>query len=65
MKLTTARVDQGPDYTSSPLTIGDRWITWPEHGTPPTIPSTITISSLTTQSPRKTATNIKIPTLNG
>ena len=65
MKLTKAKLSLGPDYTSSPLTIGDRWLTWPEQGTPPTIPSTLLTSTETTQSPYEYPTIMKIPTLKG
>ena len=65
MKVTRARLDLGADYTLSPLTVGDRWLTWPEKGTPPTIPSTLQISSLTTPPPSHTTSLMRIPTLNG
>ena len=65
MKVAKDRLDLGPDYTLSPLTVGDRWLTWPEHGTPPTIPSTLQISSLTTPPPSEIPLLMRIPTLNG
>ena len=65
IKSTTAKVNLGKDYTSSPLTIGDRWLTWPKRGTPPTIPSTIFTSSTTTQSPYNHRPILSIPSLNG
>ena len=55
----------GTDYTSSPLTIGDRWLTWPKRGTPPTIPSTIFTSSTTTHSPYNDQPIVAIASLNG
>ena len=66
MKLTKARLDLGPDYTSSPLTVGDRWLTWPDQGTPPTLdPSTLQIASITTESSLESPAILKIPTLKG
>ena len=65
MKLTKEKLSLGPDYTSSPLTVGDRWITWPEQGTPPTIPSNLISSSVTTQAPKRNPTIMRIPTLKG
>ena len=65
MKLTKEKLNLGPDYTSSPLTVGDRWITWPEQGTPPTIPSNLISSSVTTQAPKRNPTIMRIPTLKG
>ena len=64
MKITKEIVELGPDYTSSPLTIGDRWLTWPEEGTPPTVPSTLQIYQ-TTQSPNRLASIMKTPPMNG
>ena len=65
MKLTKEKLSLGPDFTSSPLTVGDRWLTWPEQGTPPTIPSNLLSSSVTTHAPRKNPTIMRIPTLKG
>ena len=64
MKITNEIVELGPDYTSSPLTIGDRWLTWPEEGTPPTVPSTLKLYQ-TTQSPNRLASIMKTPPMNG
>ena len=64
MKITNEIVELGPDYTSSPLTIGDRWLTWPEEGTPPTVPSTLQIYQ-TTEAPNRMTNIVKTPSMNG
>lgn len=64
MQITNEIVELGPDYTSSPLTIGDRWLTWPEDGTPPTVPSTLQIYQ-TTQAPGRIMNIMKTPPMNG
>ena len=65
MKVTKDRLDLGPDYTLSPLTVGDRWLTWPEHGTPPTVDDSTLQISLTTPAPSEIPLLMRIPTLNG